>query len=235
MKLAYAIPWASPFIFSETVDSLLNLAKPLDYETRFFRGQGWCSAGRHNDICKRSLAWGADLICILGPDQVYPEDLLPRLVQRIKEGADVISAYVPVRGICEGQDMLPFERMAWKVVEGKLGQVRPAGESVQRIDVIGSGVLMFKADALPRLKKPWFSEIIKDEDYTRRPNDDTRFVWRLSHDLGLGVYVDPTIKVKHLNIFQIDETYSDRFKDWPGVQAEKIELKVREECNELKV
>ena len=228
MKLAYAIPWSSPFVFSETADSLLNLAKPLDYETRFFRGQGWCSAGRHNDICKKALAWGADLVCILGPDQVYPEDLLPRLVQRIKEGADVISAYVPVRGIVDGQEMLPFERMAWRIEDRKLKQVRPEGESVQRIDVIGSGVLMFKTEALLRLKKPWFSESIKNNDYERTPNDDTRFVWRLSNELWLGVYVDPTIKVKHLNIFQIDETYSDRFKDWTG---DPVKIETQEAVN----
>ena len=47
---------------------------------------------------------------------------------------------------------------------------------------------------------------------------DTRMVWRLAFEVGAQVWVDTTIKVRHLHTFEIDDTFQDRFADWaePG-------------------
>ena len=242
MKLAFGVPWASPFIWTRWAESMLNLQRPKaamnvlgqlePLETRYFQGKGWCPARRHADLCEQALAWGADLICVLGADQIHPEDTLVRLVQRWNDGHEVIAALVPARGFVAFQEMKPFQRMAWRLVSSsatdladvQFGQpqievIDPAAGDVQRVDFIGSGVLMFHRDHLLALRQPWFSENYDPTTMKRLASMDTTFVWRLQVEAGAQVWVDTTIPVRHLNAFEIDDTYSDRFADWtqPGV------------------
>lgn len=230
MKIAVGYPWSSPFTFTGFTDNLANLERPEGCEVRIFRGQGWCPARRHAHICEQALAWGADLITIIGADQVHPEDLLIRLLQRFREGCEVITALVPVRGYVGWQDMKPFQPMAWRfktsdrpVLRAYRGQqldgdmlevIDPKDGDVQRVNFIGSGVLMFHRDHLLALSKPWFSEMVDHATQQRISNMDCRFVWRLQTEAHAKVWVDTTIKVKHLHVFPIDATYQDRFADW---------------------
>lgn len=233
-KLAVCTPWASPFMFTGYSDSQLNLRHPTGWAVRYIRGVGWCPARRHIDLCEKALAWGADWICILGADQQHPEDLLPRLVARVEEGYDVISALVPARGYVGWQGMQPFQRMAWRFQRPHtvgmeavnalaatlpaIEAIDPAAGDVQEINFIGSGVLMFHREHLLALRQPWFAERFDPLTYERLASMDTTFVWRLQAEAGAHVYVDTTIAVRHLHIFPIDETYSARFADWaePG-------------------
>jgi hypothetical protein len=87
------------------------------------------------------------------------------------------------------------------------------------IDFIGTGVVMFETKDLLRLKRPWLSNEIADgERLTRRASADVAFVHSFVHQLRLSLFVDPTIDVRHLHTFEIDETFSERFADWaePG-------------------
>ncbi len=222
-KLAVGYPWESPFIYSAGVERLLNMQAPPGYEVRWFRGKGWCQARMHAHLCEQALEWGADLICILGSDQLHPEDMLPRLVGHIENGCDAVSAMIPMRGYIEGQGVGPFGKMAWRQVEGD-PQAEPTmidmnDGDLQKIDFIGSGVILFQADHLRCMKKPWFWDRIADsERLIRRSNFDVEFVWALQRDLGLQMWVDTTIDIRHLHVFEIDASYTERFADWaePG-------------------
>lgn len=235
MKLAVGYPWSSPFAWTGWAEHLPNLQRPEGYDVRFFRGKGWCPARRHIDICEQALAWGADLICIIGADQVHPEDLLPRLVARYEAGCEVITALVPARGYVGWQDMKPFQKMAWRFKRTDADSIHglqareyrgmrldpdlvevidPKAGELQQINFIGSGVLMFHRDHLLALKRPWFMETIEPLSYQRLANMDCLFVWRLQMEAKAQVWVDTTIDVTHLHAFPIDETYPDRFADW---------------------
>lgn len=234
LKLVVGYPWSSPFTFTDFTDSMLELSRPDDCEVKFVRGRGWCPARRHISICEQALELGADLICIVGTDQTYEPDLLERLVRRFKEGHEIVAALVPCRGYVAWQPMKPFQPMAWRFksnlpneyrdyrgqqLDGDMIEIisREHG-GMQRVNFIGSGVLMFHRDHLLSLKKPWFQETVRHEDYVRVANMDCTFVWRLQEEAGATVWVDTEIMVKHLNVFAIDDTYQDRFDDWtkPG-------------------
>ena len=240
MKLAIGSAWSSPFIWTRFTESALNLQQPPGYETKWFFGQGWCPARRHTDICERALEWGADLILFAGCDQVYDPDTLVRLVNRFNEGYEVVAALVPARGYFDwNREMRPFQPMAWRfksqqpvngrvVVRPYRGQaldadmievIRPEDGPIQRVNFIGSGVLLFHRDHLLSLQRPWFVENIDPVTYERHASMDCVFVWRLQTEASANVYVDTTIDVKHINAFLIDRTFSDRFADWatPGV------------------
>jgi len=241
-KLAVGFPWSSPFIWTDFVDGNMNLERPDGVSVRFFRGSGWCPARRHIHICEQALEWGADAICIIGSDQMHPEDMLVRLVDRYNQGHEVVSAMVPSRGYFAWQQMKPFQPMAWRFASksfagkgnGTLKQdtkireyrnlakdgdmmeviIPEEGKDMERCNFIGSGVLMFHVDHLLALEKPWFKETINPHDMQRLASMDTTFVWRLQMEAHATVWIDTTIKVKHVHSFQIDETYQDRFGDW---------------------
>jgi hypothetical protein len=238
MKLAVGTPWASPFMWTEYVDAMLNLRRPPvarnalgelePLEVTFIRGPGWCPARRHTAICEQALAWGADLILIVGADQIHPPDMLERLIGRWNEGYEVVAALVPARGYIGWQPMKPFQPMAWRIkphlapmeiADGPLPKndtevIDPAAGDVQMVNFIGSGVLMFHRDHLLSLDRPWFRESVDPVTYQRLASMDTTFVWRLQTDAGAKVWVDTTILVKHLHPFSVDRSFSDRFADW---------------------
>lgn len=246
-KLAIGYPWASPFVFTAFVDATLNMRHPEGCEVRYFRGRGWCPARRHLDICEQALAWGADLILIIGTDQVHPEDMLCRLMDRYDEGCDVITAMVPARGYIGWQDMRPFQPMAWRLKRDTDGNrmvlpryrkdgeaftittdmmepIDPADGPLQECDFIGSGVLMFPTDVLRGLRKPWFFETVDPTNQQRIANMDCNFVWRLRAEAHVRVWVDTTIKVGHAHVFTVDDSYQERFADWttPGIGDSSI-------------
>lgn len=216
MKLAVGYPWSSPFMFSCFAETALNMKGPSGCEIRWFRGDGWAASRRHIDIIEQAMEWGADVICFLGADQIHPEDLFTKLLNRMNEGREVISAMVPMRCHVSDQGSKPFQPMAWRLSE-KLRKYEPISMSdgdVQKIDIIGSGVLMFSAGLIKKMKKPYFMDDIDRETWKRKGPCDSLFVRRLKTEAGAQVYVDTTIKIKHAHIFQIDETYQERFSDW---------------------
>ena len=239
LKLGVAVIWESPFMYSDCVDTLLDLDRPEDCDVKFTRGRGWSPACRHNNACEKLLHWGADLILILGADQVYEPDLLTRLVARFRQGYEVVSALVPCRGHISWMPMKPFQPMAYRFkynqeleaegiknrpyrgmhVDAELIKIikREDGD-MQLINFIGSGVLMFHRDHLLALKRPWFKESVEPDgptsNYRRWASMDTVFVWRLQHEGHARVYCDTTINVRHLNIFPVDDSFQDRFLDW---------------------
>ncbi len=229
MKLAVGYPWSSPVMFTAAAENMVNLERPC--ETRFIRGLGWSPARRHVDICEKALAWGADVICIIGSDQLHPEDMLTRLLGRLEEGYEICGALVPCRGFISWQDMKPFQPMAWrfkahdKIVpirqfrgvqhdQDMLELIDPADGDVQQVDFMGSGVIMFQSEHLLALNRPWFYERVTHADQQRIASMDTTFCWRLQMEAHARVWVDTTIAVKHLHVFEIDDTFQTRFDDW---------------------
>ncbi len=229
MKIGVTYPWDSPFTWSKFANNTMNLERPKGYDVRFFEGRGFCPARKHADGFEKCISWGADLLCIIGADQVHPEDLLPRLVARMDEGCDVITAMVPFRGYTQWQNMKPFQPMAWRVTgdgpfrgvaqDGdRMRLIDPADGELQEVDIIGSGVTMLETTDLLRLERPWFNEKIHPKTFQRMSDMDTRFMHRLKTELGLKMFVDTTIKVRHLHDMEITEDFQDRFADWaePG-------------------
>lgn len=228
MKLGIFWPWDSPFTWTQFTENALNLERPEGVEIRFFRGRGWCSARRHSDGCEKALAWGADLLLCIGSDQTYPEDLIPRLLKR-REQTDgaIIACMVPFRGFVAGQNMKPFQPMAWKIVgdgarpfrgmdkdPDMLVQIKREDGDLQRAHVIGTGVLLFSSEQLNAIKKPWFYDKINLESAKLTQDMDAQFIWRLQMEGHAKLYVDTTIMVKHLHAFLIDDSFQHRFEDW---------------------
>lgn len=194
-------------------------------------------ARRHIEICENALEWGADLICFIDCDQVHPQDMLVKLTKHIEEGCDVISAQVPFRGYVDWQEMKPFQPTGWRfdfdgiqeftglATSGHMAKpIDPTDGDLQRVHIIGTGVLMFHRDHLLALKRPWLFDVPDVITQQRVSDTDAWFVWRLQTEAGAKVWVDTTIKVKHCLMFQVDDTFSERFADWTDPEKADTEI-----------
>ena len=217
-KLAVCYPGDTQSVFMSSFASIVNIEYP-DCEVKWFRGVGWCQARRRTDVCEKALEWGADLICQLDIDQVYEPDVLKRLLERIDGGCDIVAAMVPLRGYIRASKTEPFGGAAWKMDGGCFEQVKRNDGDLQEAEFPTSACVMFKAEILDKLEKPWYQNKFDPATYRMIHGEDGTFFYRLSLK-GVKSYVDTTIKVKHCHVFQIDETYSERFADWADGHGE---------------
>lgn len=227
-KIGIITAWDSPFVYTAPMFNMLNWERPEGYQVKHIMGVGWCPANRHNDGVEKAQKWGADLIMFNGADHLCPKDIIPRMVKRIDEGWDMVQAMIPSRGIC-GVSGIPFDSISYRI-EGPMPEYQPMiyakRESVKIIDkdgepqqssVCGTGDIMMKAEILNGMVKPYFTEVLKpDKLYGRWPVQDSTFVYNCTVIAGARMLCDTTIKLRHIDIFPIDETYSERFKDKTG-------------------
>jgi len=134
----------------------------------------------------------------------------------------------PSRGVC-GHDAKPFRAQSFKIV-GPLPKddfiINAPPQSVkvisyedepQETHIAGTGNLLMKAEIFDGLEKPYFEEWIKkDGRYSRYAVQDSRFTSRCTFEGGARMFCDTSIKIVHLDVFGIDETYTNRFIDKVG-------------------
>ena len=211
-KMALGWPWSPPFVYTAFLDSILQLEHPC--ETKWIRGGGWCNARRRISICEQAIEWGADYITMLDADQTYPPDILRKFLKHMEEGKDMVAAMVPQRGYTAGTGTKPFQRLAWKTEDNlTLIPVRVEDGELQQIVLPTCAAICFHTRDLRRLAKPWFVDNYDPLTLKRKFAEDLNFVLNMAK-VGVEGWVDTTIEVKHLHLFQIDETFSERFADW---------------------
>lgn len=209
----------------------MNLIHPDGWSVRFIQGNGWCPANRHNMALAQAINWGAHAMVFMGPDHWVEEDCLVKLIGHLDDGWDMAAGWVPSRGIV-GIDKRPYPYLAYKLKDpdnyipdkfavlhynDKDYEIVTTGAESQEIHIIGSGILMFKVDVVKDMKKPWFGELTqRDEYYSRWPVQDSHFTYRCTVEGGHRLWLDTTIEAKHLDVFAIDETFEERFKDKTG-------------------
>jgi hypothetical protein len=227
-KLGICVPWDSPFVWTAPMFNMLNWERPDDCDVHFFMGAGWCPAARHNDAVAKALAWGADLVMFNGGDHLCPFDILSRMLARIREGWDMVHAMAPGRGVV-ALEYTPFKAVSYKMIgplprndtvlncDPKSVKVISTDDEPQQTHISGTGNILMKAAIFAGLQKPYFEEFIKkDGRYSRYCVQDSHFVFRCTVESGARMLCDPTIEIIHLDVFGIDRTYSERFKDKGG-------------------
>ena len=232
-KIAVCIPWGSPFMWMHAAFNLMNLNRPEGVEVQYIYGMGRDPAARHMWGVRKGIKWGATHICFLGADQLHPFDILEKFCVHMENGWSACTALVPIRGrvVIEGIEH-PFQKAAWKWKDDNKPKglnldiddcelIDPADGDYQEVICIGSGAMLFDVNLLFEMKKPWFREAEPDEDGFRPAKMDTTFVWRLCTQAGGRLLADLTIDIKHLDVFSIDETFGERFKDWTKEERDR--------------
>jgi len=235
-KIGVCTAWGSPFTWTHAAYNMANLIRPEGVEVMYFPGFGRDPARRHMWGIEHALEWGASHVCFLGADQMHDLDILVKFCRHFENGWPMVTALVPIRGwVAKSGAMKPFQRVAWKIkdelkenglVDIKFDQsllemIDPNAAELQEVHVVGSGALMFDVALLDNLSKPWFREA-KADDFGNRPATmDTTFCWRMITEAGGRLLADCSIKVYHLDVFPIDDSYGDRFSDWPTKEKDE--------------
>lgn len=243
-KLGVVTTWNSPFYMTKPAENLAQMMANFrrdGWEADVYFGNGIDPASRHIDAARQALEDGADVICYVGADQIHPVDMLNRLLDRYYEtGGDVITAMIPFRGYINWQSMRPFQPLAWQIVNDSGGVRENRGyredpdlfriidqdspPEMEQVDVIGSGVMLFDRETILALRAPWFYDSRDIKTMMRVADTDTRFIWRLRGEVQAKVWVDKTIRVKHLHTFEIDETFQYRFDDMMERAGQRDEI-----------
>jgi hypothetical protein len=80
-----------------------------------------------------------------------------------------------------------------------------------KAEIIGTGVMLFEADILRSMKRPWFNDVEHSGSNEVNVMQDVNFIFKLNN-LGHQVWCDTQIVVKHLGVLEIDDTYQWRFE-----------------------
>ncbi len=220
IKLAIMIPWGLDMIWRRTWETYEELEKPAKYKLIF--GTGRTPARRHEIGCEEALRWGASHILILGGDQVYPEkDMIKRMLKwmEVKTLSDwmtrkkVVNCLVPIRGHKPGQGTRPFQPIGIMIDPNTDEQVPITRESgdIVRAEIIGTGTMLFEANILRDMEKPWFGDEYMPGTNSVKTMQDVAFVKKLNNS-GSQVWCDTQIIVKHLGVLEIDDSFMWRFE-----------------------
>lgn len=197
MKLCIGFPWDGPFTWTRSMESMLQLQYPKDFDYFWVRGKGWCNAHRRNRICKEAIDGGATHILMLDADQEYPEDTVLKIIRAWRDGHEIIHIPVPANAGHEDQ----FKRLGFNFVKNQWQKLDLDKSDETEVDTCGSSVLFFKTEFLDLLPRPWHSSIIdqdlNDPMYAKLPADDTYFISKLVSMSGCKVHVLKDVDVKH--------------------------------------
>lgn len=224
IKLGIVIPWGTDMIWRrtwETYDELeLPGVKNKDHKLLF--GTGRTPARRHEIGCEKAIQWGASHILILGGDQVYPEaDMVRRMIKWMEVSnleewmtrKQVVNCLVPIRGHRPGQGTRPFQPIGMMIDPETQELVPITRESgpIVKAEIIGTGVMLFEANILEGMEKPWFSDQFMPGTNDVKVMQDVAFVQKLNN-MGCQVWCDTQIIVKHLVVLESDDSFMWRFE-----------------------
>lgn len=219
IKLGIMIPWGLDMIWRLTWETYEELEKPPQY--KLFFGTGRTPARRHEVGCEKCLQWGASHILILGGDQTYPDPKMIRSMLKWMEVNDlndwitrkkVVNCLVPIRGHKPGQGSRPFQPIGQRLdtETNEPVQITREDPPIVKAYVVGTGVMLFEADILYDMQRPWFADNCHPNTNSVSVMQDVAFVQKLN-DMGCQVWIDTQIVVKHLVVLEADDTFMRRF------------------------
>lgn len=219
IKLAIVIPWGLDMIWRRTWETYETLEKPPNHKLIF--GTGRTPARRHEIGCEEAIRWEASHILFLGGDEIFPEtDMIRRMfkwmeVKNLDEWINrkkVINCLVPIRGHRPGQGTRPFQPIGMTIDSdtNELIPITRDNGKLVKAEIIGTGVMLFEADILRGMTKPWFADGFMPGTNDVQIMQDVAFVKKLN-SLGCQVWCDTQIIVKHLGVLEIDDSFQIRF------------------------
>ena len=146
-----------------------------------------------DDLAKAALEYNPQYILWLDADQIYPNDVVNRLLQHTRGDKLIVGGVAPRRG-----DGVP---LIYKFIEvdGEFAAV-PAGEPLNRglieVDAMGFGGVMMRPKVLKEIPFPRFKMWATSKYYI---GEDIEF-FRQCKEKGIKAYCDTNLMFGHLHI-----------------------------------
>jgi GT2 family glycosyltransferase len=140
-------------------------------------------------IVERCLEWGADYIMWADDDMILPNSALLSLYRNQKDicGALAFTSRDPIQPV-----IYKFKKIFDEQTQQDGTDISVIEDyerdALQKVDAIGSGVVLVKADAYRKMGKPWYSSYGMGEDIFR---------CHRAAQHGIEVWVDTRVKTHH--------------------------------------
>jgi hypothetical protein len=130
-----------------------------------------------------------------------------------KRRKKVVNCLVPIRGHKPGQGTRPFQPIGMMLDPETNEQIPITRDSgpIVKAEIMGTGVMLFEADILKGMAKPWFGDEFIEGTNNVRVMQDVAFINKLNNS-GSQVWCDTQIIVKHLGVLEIDDSFMWRFE-----------------------
>jgi hypothetical protein len=164
-------------------------------------------AHNRNDLIKMALMDGVSHLIMMDTDQIYPQDILIKLIAWAARGKDCVIA--PVHRRYE-----PFEMILMRGEDPDHYSHVPdeecySGKMIE-VDAGGAGCFMVSMLAVLELVEPWFTLDAKTpsgEDM----GEDIGFFWNLRRN-GVQIWADTSIEIDHLAEIVINREFREIWK-----------------------
>lgn len=150
-----------------------------------------------NALVTQSLDQGCTHILLMDTDQVYyTRDMITKMLDL---NLPVVGTVVHRRGV-------PYDPLVMRGEPDKYVFIPDeevfSGEVIE-VDATGMGCILIKTEVFFDIPQPWFEKIPGTEGH-KTLGEDINFCWKL-RQAGYKIFVDTSIKISHLIIFEVDE------------------------------
>lgn len=215
-KLGIGIPNSLLQVYSAFFESFVTMHKP-DFELIAMHN------GPINDlrnrIVEQALATGCSHLLMLDVDQSYPIDTVTKLLSR---NLPVVHGLVYRR-------YPPFDNLLYQGEVGKyVTKTDYTDEDLVEVDATGTGCVLYDCRVFYKVKPPWYEFTLNpDKEKGGMVGEDIGMCVKLKK-AGYKIMVDTSIKITHLALFGIDESFSTLYQ---SLLKRQIELDKRRSSN----
>lgn len=169
-----------------------QMTKHGDLVTLNHHGGTVLSEARQN-AAKELIEHGCDWIMFVDSDMGFPKNTLERL---LSHGEDVVAANCSKR-------KRPVAPTARRVTDDgdELVWPDPAVRGLEKVDTVGTGIMLIKAEVFTKIEWPWFNQPWREKTQ-RFMGEDSFFCWRC-HEASASIYIDHDLSwsVEHLGTY----------------------------------
>lgn len=203
-KLAIGVPCSFPFIPASFFYSFTLMEKP---DFIFIHTDNGPIDTLRNDIVEKALLDGATHLIMMDVDQVYPVDVITRLIKH----------KLPVVGCRVHRRYPPFDPIMLELTDTGYHSVGgwEKGDLVE-VDATGTGCVMFDTSVFKRIEYPWF-RFQKDPDTGLTIGEDIGFCQDLKK-AGYKIFVDTGIECGHLTTMVVNGATHELYKSVKGTE-----------------
>jgi GT2 family glycosyltransferase len=221
MNLAVCIPVSWDKVHTDFLIAFSRLFRPeqLNEMERLGVKKFWQLFNRvfpldlnRNRLVQKSLELGADAVLFLDADMTFPADLIPRLIQDLREtGPAIISGLyfkkTPPFPPVSANKIFSHDEQKMFPVEIDSGHPDSADLSdymnlLLECDVVGMGAALIARELLEAISPPWFEYELYQKTGERTVTEDVPFCRKVKQ-AGFKIYTDLGLECGHITTIAI--------------------------------
>lgn len=189
-KICLAIPCVGT-VRIETLMSVVAMLNQTRHDIYFAYREGAYIEQNRARLIQIAVEQGCDKLFFLDSDIVVEGDVINKLLAHNK----------PVIGAAYNNRSLPlYSNVKIADETGKLINYPELPKELFKCAAVPTGAMLIDLPTVTKLSQPWF-DLTYFEDGTLNLGEDVYFCMKLTQELGVEIWCDPTIQIGHIGTF----------------------------------